>query len=214
MRVQVVPPDWPITCAICPLAVFGLGEVHPGLRRVLHELGVVGDAPADRDVRPQLGRGAARREIVRGVRRRVVGEQVLDPLHQAAVGMSARVGGELAGRRFGLHALDQLPARRADHLDADEGKLLAELVDDLLLHLGEGRGVEEELAFLARRLDQTVGRLVGRRRARAADDREACRGRQRTRGPCVGSASSHLPSGRPRKGAARPRQRCAIGYCR
>src|SRR5260221_139336 len=32
--------------------------------------------------------------------------------------------------RFGSHALDQLPTRRPDHLDADEGKPLAEFVDD------------------------------------------------------------------------------------
>ena len=125
-----------------------------------------------RDVRPQLGRGQRVGQIVGGVRRRVVGEQVLDPLHQAAVGMQHQVGRELAGRGFGLHARDQLPARRADHLDADEGKLLAEFVDDLLLHLGEGRGVEEELALLARGLEQAVGGLVGGRGPRAADDRE------------------------------------------
>ena len=112
------------------------------------------------------------------------------PLHQAAVGMQHEVGRELAGRRFGLHARDQLPARRADHLDADEGKLLAEFVDDLLLHLGEGRRVEEELALLARGLDQAVGRLVGRGRPRAADDREACRAPPRTRAPSAGSVRS------------------------
>jgi hypothetical protein len=37
------------------------------------------------------------------------------------------IGGKLVGRGFGLHALDQLSARRADHLDAHEGKLLAEI---------------------------------------------------------------------------------------
>ena len=68
--------------------------------------------------------------------------------------MQHEIGRELAGRRFGFHALEQLAARRADHLDPDEGKPLAERVDDLLLHLGDVRGVEEELALLARRLDE------------------------------------------------------------
>src|SRR5215212_7218918 len=86
--------------------------------------------------------------------------------------MQHQIGRELTGRRFGFHALDQLAAGRAYHLDADERKLLAEFVDDLLLDLGEGRGIEDELAFLAGRVDETVGRLVGRCGPRAPDDRE------------------------------------------
>src|SRR6185295_18267392 len=86
--------------------------------------------------------------------------------------MQHEIGAELAGRRFGFHALDQLPTRRADHLDADERKLLAEFVDDLLLDLREGRRVEGELALLARGFDEAVGGLVGRCGARPPDNRE------------------------------------------
>ena len=187
MRVQVVPPDGAITCAIWPSPYSGLVQVHPGLRRVLHQLLVVGDRPAGRDVRPQLRRDQRLGQIVGGVRRRVVGEQVLERLHQPAVGVQHQVGRELAGGGFGLHARDQLAARRADHLDADEGKLLAEFVDDLLLHLDEGRRVEDDLAFLARRLDQAVGGLERRRgRARPMIAKRAER-RCRRAAPAVGS---------------------------
>ena len=191
MRVQVVPPDWRDHLRDLAVGVFRLGEVHPALRRILRELGVVGDAPAGGDVRPQLGRDERLGEIVLRVRRLIVGEQVLDPPHQPAVGMQHQIGRELAGRRLGLHARDELPARRADHLDADEGKLLAEFVDDLLLHLGEGRGVEDELAFLARGLDQAVGGLVGRCRSRAADDRERAEPCARAQQPPPGQ-SGHV----------------------
>ena len=120
---------------------------------------------------------------------------MLDPLRQPAIRMDQHVGRKLAGCRLGLHARDELAAGRADHLDADEGKVLAEFVDDLLLHLDEGRGVEDDLAFLARRLDQAVGgreRLCG---ARAADDREAAeRGRRAKRVPSGQSGLDHAAS--------------------
>ena len=61
---------------------------------------------------------------------------------------------QLAGRRFGLHALEQLIARRAEELDLDERKALVERVDDRRFALRHVRAVEDELAFLARRLDQ------------------------------------------------------------
>ena len=101
---------------------------------------MIGDAPARREVRPQFGRDERLGQVVLCVGRLIVREEMFERLHQAAVGMQHEIGGELAGRGFGFYALDQLPARRTDHLDADEGKFLAEFVDNLLLHLSEGRG--------------------------------------------------------------------------
>src|SRR5205085_6589526 len=66
-----------------------------------------------------------------------------------------------------------LAAGRADHLDADEGKALAEFVDDLLLHFDERRRVEDDPAFLARRLDEAVGGRKRLCRTRTSDDCEA-----------------------------------------
>src|SRR3954469_22948674 len=128
---------------------------------------------------------------------------MLEPLHQSAIGMQHEVGAELAGRRFGLHALDQLSARRADHLDADEGKLLAELVDDLLLNFREGRRVEGELAFFLRRINEAVGGLVRRCGAQPPDDRKAADAGRRCEKLAAGySLSSHalLPDPPPRAG--------------
>ena len=68
--------------------------------------------------------------------------------------MVDHVGEQLAGRRLGLHALQQLIARRAQELDLDEGKALVERVDDRRFALGDVGRIEDELAFLARRLDQ------------------------------------------------------------
>src|SRR3954463_8571934 len=117
---------------------------------------------------------------------------MLESFHQPAIGMQHEVGTELTGRRFGLHALDQLSAGRADHLDADEGKLLAKFVDDLLLNFREGRCVEGELAFFLRRINEAVGGLVGRCGTRAPDDRKAADAGRRCEKLAAGySLSSH-----------------------
>jgi hypothetical protein len=83
------------------------------------------------------------------------------------------VGRKLAGGRLGLHARDELAARRTHHLDPHEGEALVEGLDDLLLNLGEVCGVEDELAFLSRRLDQ-LGRAEGilLRRCRECEARQ------------------------------------------
>ena len=155
------------------VAVVGLGEVDPGLRRVLHQLGIVGDRPDHGGARPQLLRHARLRDVVGGVRRRVVREQVLDLEHQRAVGMVDHVGEQLAGRGLGLHALQQLIARRAQELDLDEGKALVERVDDRRFALGHVGAVEDELAFLARRLDQLGRAELGVRGAGSSESANA-----------------------------------------
>ena len=90
--------------------------------------------------------------------------------------MIDHVGDQLAGRGFGLDAGDQLAARRAHHLDLDLREALVEFLDDLLLDLGEIRGVVDQLAFLLGRRDQ-LGRtefLLRQRQARARErDNEA-----------------------------------------
>ena len=176
MRVQVVPPDGRDHLPGL-LVVFRLGEVHPGLGRILHQLGIVGDRPDQRDARPQLGRDQRVGIVVGGIRRRVVLEQVGQRLHQRAVGMIDDVGDQLAGGGLGLDARDELAARRAHHLDLDLGKALVEGLDDLLFDLGEIRGVVDQLAFLLRRRDQ-FGRaelLRLRRRAPGQCDGRRCR---------------------------------------
>ena len=122
MRVQVVPPDGAITWPICSLPYSGLVRSIQDFGGFFTSSRVVGDRPAERDARPQLRRDQRLREIVGGVRRRVVLEQVArSSFISAAVGVqSIRSAAQLAGRGFGLHARDQLPARRAHHLDLDE----------------------------------------------------------------------------------------------
>ena len=71
--------------------------------------------------------------------------------------MVDHVGAELAGGRLGLDAGDELAARRAHHRDLDLGEALVELLDDLLLDLGEVGRVVGERAFLLGRLDQLLG---------------------------------------------------------
>ena len=141
-----------------------LAQIHPGLRRILLELGVVGDRPAERGLRPELRRDLHVVAIVLGVRRRVVLEQVGDALHQAAIGMIDDVGEQLVGRGLGLDAGDQLAARRAHHLDLHEREALVEGLDDLLFRLGEIGRVVDDLAFLPGGLDQLVAAEILRRR--------------------------------------------------
>ena len=136
------------------LVVFGFGQVHPALRRIFHQLGIVGDRPRHGGARPELWRDQRARVVVGGIRRRVVLEQVDERQHQRAIGMIDDVGDQLAGRGLGLDAGDELAARRADHLDLDLGKTLVEFLDHLLLDLGEIRRVEHQLAFGFRRGDQ------------------------------------------------------------
>ena len=136
------------------LVVLGLGQIHPGLRRVLHQLGVVGDRPHQRGARPQFWRNLRLGIVVGGVRRRIILEHVGERQHQRAVGMIDHVGDQLAGRRLGLDTGDELAARRAHHLDLDLREALVEFLDDLLFDLGEIRGVIDELAFGFRRRDQ------------------------------------------------------------
>ena len=136
------------------LVIFGLGQVLPGLRRILHQLGIVGDRPHQRGARPELGRDLRIGIVVGRIRRRVVLEHVGQRLHQRAIGMIDHVGDQFAGRSLGLHARDELAARRAHHLDLDLGKALVEGLDDLLFDLGEIRGVEDQLAFGLRRCNQ------------------------------------------------------------
>ena len=131
MRVQLAPPPVAVIWPILRGPYSGLAQIHPALRRILLELGVVGDRPAERGLRPELRRDLHVVAIVFRVGRRVVLELVGDIQHQAAVGMVDRVGAELAGRGFGLDARDQLPARRADHLDLHERKTLVERLDGL-----------------------------------------------------------------------------------
>ncbi|MEH2522391.1 hypothetical protein V1288_000300 [Bradyrhizobium sp. AZCC 2176] len=57
--------------------------------------------------------------------------------------MIDHVGDQFSGRGFRLHTGDELAARRAHHLDLDLGETLVEGLDDLLLDLGEIRGVED-----------------------------------------------------------------------
>ena len=176
MRVQVVPPDCANTCAGL-LVVFRLGQIHQVFGGVLHQLGVVGDRPDQGDARPQFRRDQRSRIVVGGVRRRIILEQVHQRLHQRAVGMIDNVGDQLAGGGLGLDAGDQLAAGRAHHLDLDLGKALVELLDDVLLDLGEVRRVEHELAFVLGRSDQ-LGRteIIGgscRRALRAPNARPA-----------------------------------------
>jgi hypothetical protein len=137
MRVQVVPPDGAIHLTDLLRPVLRLAQIHPGLRRILLELGVVGDRPAERGLRPELRRDLHVVAIVLRVRRRAVLEQVRDAEHQAAIGMIDDVGEQLAGRGLGLDAGDQLTARRAHHLDLHEREALVEGLDELLLWLGE-----------------------------------------------------------------------------
>jgi hypothetical protein len=132
-RVQVVPPEAAKTWPICLLAYSGFVRSHPALRRIFHERRIVGDGPRQRDARPQLGRHSRLRQVIVAVRRRVIGKHVDQLAHERTVGMIDDVGAELAGRGFGLHARDQLPAGGADHLDADFRKALVELPYDLLL---------------------------------------------------------------------------------
>ncbi len=146
------------------VAVFGLGEIHPGLRRVFHQLAVVGDGPDDRRARPQLRRDARLRDVVGGVRRRVVLEQVRDLEHQRAVGMIDDVGEQLSGGGLGLDALKQLVAWRAQELDLDERKALVERLDHRLLAFGDVRRIEHELAFLLGGFDQLGRAELGVRR--------------------------------------------------
>ena len=63
--------------------VFGLGQVHPGLRRVLLQLGVVGDRPTERLARPDLRRHLDVFAIVGGIRRRVIRQQILQRENEA-----------------------------------------------------------------------------------------------------------------------------------
>ena len=67
--------------------VFWLGQVHPALRRVLHDCRVVGDRPGVGDARPELPHGDRFRNVVGGIGRRVVHEHVGEFEHQAAIGM-------------------------------------------------------------------------------------------------------------------------------
>src|SRR6187200_528652 len=53
-----------------------------------------------------------------------------------------------------LMRVTSCPAGRAHHLDPHEREALVEGFDDLLLHLGEVRGVVDDLAFLLRGLDE------------------------------------------------------------
>jgi hypothetical protein len=78
------------------LAVFRVGEIHPGSRRIIHQRGIVGDRPKQRDARPQLRRYPGFRQVLGCVGRRVVLEQVLQREHYPAIGMVDDVGGELA----------------------------------------------------------------------------------------------------------------------
>ena len=82
--------------------------------------------------------------------------------------MIDHVGDQLAGGGLGLDAGDELAARRAHHLDLDLGKALVEGLDDLLLDLGEIRGVVDQLAFLLGRGDQFGRAEFLRLRGRAA----------------------------------------------
>ena len=176
MRVQVVPPE----CGEYlrgHLVVFRLGQIHPALRRIFHDLGVVGDRPDQGGARPQLGRNLRLGIVVFGVRRRVVLEQVDQRQHQRAIGMIDDVGDQLAGGGLGLDAGDELAAWRAHHLDLDLGKALVERLDDLLFDLGEVRRVIDQLAFRLGRRDQfgraefrlRHRRRTGERQAKAGD---------------------------------------------
>ena len=179
MRVQVVPPDWANTWPVS-LSYSGFGQIHPAFRRILHQLRMVGDRPHQRGARPQIGRDLRFAAVVGGVRRRVVHEHVGQRKHQRAVGMIDHVGDQLAGGCLGLDAGDELAARRAHHLDLDLRKALVERLDDLLFHLGEVRGVVNQLAFGLGRGDQ-LGRAEFllrhrgfRRRERKAGDAGYC----------------------------------------
>ena len=165
-------------------AVFRLGQIHPGLRRILHQLGIVGDRP---DRRWSAATASARRAFPGcSPRHSAARSRRTDSRSRAsASGRNGRStsASKLSGRRLGLHALEQLIARRAQKLDLDEGKALVERVDDRRLRLGDVRAVEDELAFLAA-LDQLrmlVGRCGARRPMIAklpmpAATREACAG--------------------------------------
>ena len=83
--------------------------------------------------------------------------------------MIDHIGEQLAGRGFGLHARDQLAARRAQELDLDERKALVERIDDRLLALGDVGRVEDELAFLPGGLDQFRRAELRVRRHRQAE---------------------------------------------
>src|SRR5438552_17975001 len=87
---------------------------------------------------------------------------------------------ELAAFRHALDPRDQLTPRRADHLDLDERKALVEGLDDLLLHLGEVGGIEDQRSFLLRRLDQ-FGRTEGILRLLRQAGLDGERGRQSER---------------------------------
>ena len=175
MRVQVVPPDGATTCPIFFGPYSRLAQVHPGLRRILLQLGVVGDRPAERRLRPELRRDLHVVAIVLPVRRCVLLEQIGDPLHQAAVRMIDHVGEQLAGRGFGPDPGDQLTARGAHHFDPHEREALVEGLDELLFWLGEIGRVVDDLAFLAGRFDQVVAAESLRLGIR---DAERCRGRR------------------------------------
>ena len=84
--------------------------------------------------------------------------------------MIDHVGEQLARRRFGLHALEQLIARRAQKLDLHERKALVERIEDRRFALRHVGAVENELALLPRGLDQ-FGRteLRCRRRERCGE---------------------------------------------
>ena len=58
------------------------------------------------------------------------------------------VSGELARGGFRLDAGDELAARRTHHLNSYVREALVERLDDFLLHLGEIRGVVDQLAFV------------------------------------------------------------------
>ena len=87
--------------------------------------------------------------------------------------MIDHVGEQLAGRGLGLHALEQLIARRAQELDLHERKALVERLDDRLLALGDVGRVEDELAFLLGGLDQ-LGRAELRLRASGSEREGEC----------------------------------------
>ena len=136
------------------LVVFRLGQIHPGLRRIFHQFGVVGDRPDHRGARPQFWRHQRIGIVIGGIGRRIILEQIFQRQHQRAIGMIDHVGDQLAGGGLGPDTGDELAARRAHHLDLDLRKTLVEFLDDHLFDLGEIRRVEHQLAFLLGRRDQ------------------------------------------------------------
>jgi len=92
--------------------------------------------------------------------------------------MIEHIGAQLAGCGLGLHARDELAARRAQQLNLHKRKALVERVDDDLLRLGDVGRVEHQRALLLRRLDQLRRPELRTRR----DARNEHRQRERERG--------------------------------